>query len=186
MDEPVILSTRRLLIRTLAGTDAEAIAAFHRRNREHLAPWEPLRDESFFTADHWHAEIPRLLESTRAGTLVPFLLLPPADTHGPVLGRCTLSNVVRGAFQAAHLGFSLDRDAVGRGLMHEALKAVLRYAFEDLGLHRVMANYMPANVRSAALLRRLGFVPEGFARDYLRIAGGWQDHVLTSLVNPRP
>lgn len=49
-----------------------------------------------------------------------------------------------------------------------------------------MANYMPANARSAAVLQRLGFTIEGTARDYLFLAGAWQDHVLTSLTNPRP
>jgi len=79
----------------------------------------------------------------RARTRPPLL-----DSLHPIIGRCTLSNIVGGAFQAAHLGFSLDRGAVGAGLMSEALVAVIRYAFEDLRLHRVMANYLPANVRS--------------------------------------
>lgn len=68
--------------------------------------------------------------------------------------------------------------------MEEALRAAIRYAFADLRLHRVMANYMPANERSGRVLRRLGFTVEGYARDYLRIAGAWEDHVLTSFTNP--
>ncbi len=63
---------------------------------------------------------------------------------------------------------------------------MIRYAFEDLRLHRIMANYVPHNQRSAHLLRRLGFVQEGYAKEYLKIAGRWQDHVLTALTNPEP
>lgn len=178
------LQTDRLELRPPAPTDAEALAEYHARNREHLAPWEPVRPEEYFTAAHWQREIPRLDAARRAGTLAPFLLRGRATPGGPIIGRCTLSNIVGGAFQAAHLGFSLDREAIGAGLMTEALNAVLRHAFGDLRLHRVMANYLPANARSARLLRRLGFVVEGYARDYLQIAGVWQDHVLTSLVDP--
>jgi len=68
--------------------------------------------------------------------------------------------------------------------MAEALRALIAYAFGELGFHRIMANYIPTNERSGLLLRRLGFVVEGYARDYLEIDGAWRDHVLTSLTNP--
>jgi ribosomal-protein-alanine N-acetyltransferase len=68
--------------------------------------------------------------------------------------------------------------------MFEALQAGIAYAFDELGFHRVMANYMPVNERSGRLLRRLGFVVEGYARDFLLIDGQWRDHVLTALTAP--
>jgi ribosomal-protein-alanine N-acetyltransferase len=66
--------------------------------------------------------------------------------------------------------------------MYEALLKAIAFAFEHLKLHRIMANYMPRNERSGTLLRKLGFSPEGYARDYLKIAGKWEDHVLTALI----
>ena len=68
--------------------------------------------------------------------------------------------------------------------MSESVAAVIRYAFDEMGLHRVKAAYLPSNERSGRLLRRLGFVVEGYARDYLLIQGRWQDQLLVSLVNP--
>jgi ribosomal-protein-alanine N-acetyltransferase len=68
--------------------------------------------------------------------------------------------------------------------MFEAARAGIRYIFEAVRLHRIMANYMPRNARSGALLQRLGFVVEGSARNYLYINGKWEDHLLTSLTNP--
>jgi len=68
--------------------------------------------------------------------------------------------------------------------MSEALRAGDGFAFEELRLHRIMANYRPENERSARLLERLGFVREGIARDYLFVDGAWRDHVLTSLTHP--
>ena len=67
--------------------------------------------------------------------------------------------------------------------MTEALSLAIHYAFTELNLHRIMANYSPTNERSGRLLRRLGFVVEGYAQNYLLVHGTWQDHVLTSLTN---
>lgn len=91
---------------------------------------------------------------------------------------------MRGVFQATYLGYQLDRAHVGNGLMQEALVAMIQYVFQELQLHRIMANYVPTNERSARLLRRLGFSVEGYARDYLFLDGVWKDHVLTSLPHP--
>jgi ribosomal-protein-alanine N-acetyltransferase len=68
--------------------------------------------------------------------------------------------------------------------MREALQATIEYVFDVMRLHRVQANYVPENRRSAALLEHLGFVREGLARDYLFINGAWRDHVLTARLNP--
>ena len=67
--------------------------------------------------------------------------------------------------------------------MHEALTAAIAHVFNAMQLHRIMANYRPQNERSARLLARLGFEPEGEARAYLKINGVWADHVLTALIN---
>jgi ribosomal-protein-alanine N-acetyltransferase len=86
--------------------------------------------------------------------------------------------------QAADLGYGLDARHQGQGLMTEALRTACDYAFSAMGLHRIQANHLPENLKSAAVLRRLGFVVEGYARDYLLINGRWRDHVLTALVAP--
>jgi ribosomal-protein-alanine N-acetyltransferase len=106
----------------------------------------------------------------------------PAD--GPIIGTCNYTNIVRGPFQACHLGYQVARTHEGRGLMTEALRATNAFMFDVLRLHRIMANYRPENLRSARVLERLGFVREGIARDFLFIDGAWRDHVLTALVHP--
>jgi len=68
--------------------------------------------------------------------------------------------------------------------MTEILQASIAYMFETVGLNRVMASYMPVNKASGRVLEKLGFEREGYARKYLKIAGNWEDHVLTSLINP--
>jgi ribosomal-protein-alanine N-acetyltransferase len=153
-------------------------------NREHLAPWEPFRPDDYYTLDFWSDRFSSGNEEIASDRSLFLVLLNRMNPSGAIIGQIGLSNITRGAFQAAHLGYSLDQNAVGKGLMCEALTVVIEYVFEELNLHRVMANYSPRNERSGKLLRRLGFTVEGYARDYLRLAGTWEDHILTSLVNP--
>ena len=122
------------------------------------------------------------VNNMHAGNALCFLLFEPKS--GEVLARCNYANIVKGVFQACHLGFSLAESAQGRGLMKKTLQVTNRHCFEQLGLHRIMANHLPRNVRSERLLESLGFEKEGYARAYLKIAGVWEDHTLRSLINP--
>lgn len=183
MTEPPRIETARLVLRVPGPDDAAAMAAFVAANREHFAPWDPVRDDEYFTERYWRRELPQVVARARACTALQLVLEPKREWPPSIIGQCTFSGITRGPLQAAYLGYGLDQRVTGRGLMEEALRAAIEYCFRELNLHRVMANYMPTNEPSARLLRRLGFVPEGYARDYLYLAGRWQDHVLTSLVN---
>jgi [ribosomal protein S5]-alanine N-acetyltransferase len=108
-----------------------------------------------------------------------------SDNSGDPIGDITLSEIVRGPFQACYLGYRIGAEYEGRGFVAESVASIVEYAFSVLELHRIMANYMPSNSRSAAVLRRCGFTVEGLAHDYLRINGEWRDHVLTSRINPQ-
>lgn len=95
---------------------------------------------------------------------------------GGLAGYVTVSNIVRGSFQSAYLGYGAFASHAGRELMLEGLRAVINSAFGELGLHQLEANIQPANDRSIALARRLGFTREGFSPRYLRVDGDWRDH----------
>lgn len=178
------IETERLLI-TMPGAEAAArMLAFAEENREHLARWLPLPSPDYYTEAYWRERLLAARTEFEQDQSMKLVFFERAQSEkGRVTGICNFSNFVRGAFQACYLGYNLDHRAEGHGLMQEALHASIRYAFESLHLHRIMANYIPTNERSGRLLRRLGFTVEGYARDYLMIAGRWQDHVLTSLTN---
>jgi [ribosomal protein S5]-alanine N-acetyltransferase len=95
---------------------------------------------------------------------------------GAIAGVITVSQIYRGPFQSAYLGFYAMEGHQGHGLMREALGLTLRAAFGQLKLHRLEANVQPANARSIALVKSLGFRLEGFSPLYLKIAGRWRDH----------
>ncbi|WP_345777220.1 GNAT family N-acetyltransferase [Rhodanobacter sp. LX-100] len=176
-----MLQTARTRIRLPELSDAAKLLRFRVDNRAHLAPWEPLREDSYYTLEHCAQAIADGQEAARLDRGYPFVVFSLGSED--VLASFTLSNVVRGPFQACLLGYGVSAGQQGRGLMHEALEAGLAWTFGELGLHRVMANYLPRNERSARLLERLGFEREGYAREYLRIAGQWEDHVLTAKIH---
>ena len=172
--------TERLGVRLIQRDDAQAMRDYYDQNRTHLEPWEPQREASFYTREHWQESIEEALARIDQDLGYQFV----AEKEGVLIGGCHLSNVVRGIFQACNLGYSLDARFEGQGLAREMVAAVVGIAFDELRLHRVMANYIPTNERSGKLLTALGFEREGLARDYLYINGRWQDHVLTAKVNP--
>lgn len=162
-----------VVMRLLAAGDGRALAEAYARNREHLAPWEPQRTSAFFTAA-WHdRDVAGALARVQAGVSLPFVL----EQHGEIVGRVNLSDLVRGVFENAHLGYWIDERFTGRGLATTAVGVVLHHA-RAAGLHRVQAGTLVHNTGSQRVLERNGFERFGLARRYLRIAGEWQDHVM--------
>ena len=94
-----------------------------------------------------------------------------------VIGTVALDNIVRGPFLSCFVGYRLDGDHINQGYTTEALKELVRIAFQELGLHRLEANIMPRNSRSLKVVEKLGFKNEGTSRDYLKINGKWEDHI---------
>ena len=177
------LTTERLVLKLGDPSEAASVAGYQSRNRAHFARWEPIRSDAFYTASFWQSQLVEDIKAARLDRRYR-LFLRERDRPDRVIGQVHFANVVRGAFQACHLGFGIDATLEGRGLMTEALERAIGYAFDELRLHRIEANHRPENERSGRLLKRLGFVPQGYARDYLRIEGEWRDHVLTALTHP--
>lgn len=178
--------TERLRLVIPDASAAPALAQFNRENRAHLAPWNPVMSERDYDAVALAEVLERRLEQCRNGSRYSFFIFHRDDDAGArLLGYVNFSEVVRGVFLACYMGYALAEHAQDKGYMTEACRAGIDFIFEEACLHRIMANYMPANARSAAVLQRLGFTVEGTAKNYLFLAGRWQDHVLTSLTNPR-
>ena len=163
---------------------ARAIANFLARNNAHFAPWDPPRTSDADTAEVVQGRLVTGAAAFAAGQGWRWWLAL-ADRPGRVIGSVSLSNLSRGPFQNCSLGYVLDAECQGRGLMHEALQAVIAEAFAPaINLHRLQAAVRSENGRSLAVLARLGFADEGLARHYLYIDGAWRDHRLLAITNP--
>lgn len=156
--------------------------AFVERNREHLSRWNPPEPEGLYTLAHWQGVAVNCALAFDAKSAVRFWVASHEQPQR-IIGSIGYSQIARGPFCACVLGYQIDRECEGQGLMAEALRVTNRYMFDELKLHRISANYRPENVRSGRLLAKLGFRIEGFARDYLFIDGAWRDHILTSIAN---
>jgi ribosomal-protein-alanine N-acetyltransferase len=151
-------------IRRATQHDAGALIRGNTGSREFHASWvEPFTDRDGF--DRWFAE-------TRTGRKVALV----AEAEGAIVGLVNLNEIVYGMFCCASLGYYAMAGFGGRGLMTRAVELAVAHAFNDLGLHRVESNVQPGNLRSRALVQRLGFRLEGYSPRYLRIAGIWRDH----------
>ncbi len=171
----------RVALRFGTHDDIPEIIAFYQKNQQFLQQFSDPRPEEHYKQLFWSQELDqRLVDFEKDQALRLFIF--NKDT-GAIIGFCNFFNFVRGAFHACYLGYGLAEKAAGKGLMMEALEQGIKYVFERLNLHRIMANYDPENYKSALLLERLGFQKEGLAKNYLYYHKRWNDHILTALSN---
>ena len=156
------------------------LANYFAVNESHLQKWSPAVPKKHHSIDSWKRRLEERVVEYENGVSVHFI--GTDETESYVIGGCSLSNIVKGVFQACHMGYSVAQRYERRGYAKKIVSYAIDYAFNELELHRIMANHMPSNERSARLLKSLGFEKEGFARAYLLINGNWEDHVLNSLV----
>jgi len=176
------LSAEDFCLRLLHPHESQKMLAFRIENRQFHKSWEPLRTGEFFTRQYWSLNLDYALQDFYAGDSVPLVMMDIQQEE--VMGVINFTSIIRGTFQACHLGYSLGERHQGKGMMTRAIRLSTAYMFEVKKMHRIMANYMPRNKRSAAVLERAGFVVEGKARSFMKINGVWEDHILTSLINP--
>ncbi|MCA9276758.1 MAG: GNAT family N-acetyltransferase [Phycisphaerales bacterium] len=172
-----IIQSQRTALRFPTESDRDAFVALRQSSRAHLEPWEPIPPSGLDL--YSTAAFERELETHNTDREQRWLVIERAS--GTIAGRIALTNIERGPFQNARFGYWCGAGFEGQGLMTEALTLAVQHCFTPtnqggLGLHRVCANIMPTNIRSRALLQRVGFVKEGFSEKYLQIQGNWEDH----------
>jgi ribosomal-protein-alanine N-acetyltransferase len=178
---PAIM-TERLVLRIAVASDVDALLKFSARNVGHFQAWMPesaLRPSRKDLLASF-ADRQDLARSDRGYRFNLFLRRDPVT----VVGLCSVSDIRRGVIQQCVLGYAMDKDFQGKGLMKEAVAGAIRFAFEELDLHRIEGSFMPENLASAAILASFGFKQQGYFTEYLLLDKKWRDHVVTFLVNP--
>lgn len=177
--------TRRLVLRGPKAGDYRAWRDLRFRSRHFLRPFEPRWTDADLGLGLFMSRLGRIRQEAREGTDYTFFLFLAGASRQHLVGGITLSNVRRRAAQMVNLGYWMGEEFAGKGLMTEAVGAVVPYCFETLGLHRIHAAFLPHNMASRRVLEKNGFVEEGFAENYLQIDGRWADHVLVGLTRER-
>ncbi len=174
------LERNRVYLRFPVQRDWRNWAALRAESRDFLAPWEPTWAYDALTRGAFRRRLKMYKAEMRQGVTYSFLIFRRVDDV--LLGGITLSNLRRGVAQSATLGYWIGSPHCNQGYMTDSLAATLEFAFSRIGLHRVEAACLPANEASRRLLLRAGFREEGYAREYLRISGRWQDHQLFAIL----
>jgi ribosomal-protein-alanine N-acetyltransferase len=165
-----------VVVRTPTAADAAAFVAAAKSSRRLHGSWV----QAPSTPAEFRAYLRRYGNPGAVPTHVGLVAVRRAD--GALVGVFNFSNVVRGAFRNAYLGYYAFAPYDRQGYMTEAFGRALDHAFNRLKLHRVEANVQPGNARSNALVTRVGFTREGYSRRYIRIAGRWRDHVRYAIL----
>lgn len=173
------LQSERVLIRPLHIEEADTLLAFRLRNREFFRPYEPKLFDSHFTLETQQVIIKREQLAWQNETAYHFGIFLKETNE--LIGKLGLFTVVRGAWQNANLGYSMDQNCNGKGYMSEAVTLTLRFAFDKLGLHRIQAPVMPHNTGSIRVLEKNGFRFEGLAKRYIEVNGVWEDHNIYAI-----
>jgi [ribosomal protein S5]-alanine N-acetyltransferase len=149
-------------------------------SREFLTPWEPVWATDELSKGAFRRRLKRYQRETRLDSAYAFFVFRAIDDV--LLGGCTLSNVRRGVTQCCALGYWIGERFAGQGYMFDAVRALVPFIFNTLGLHRIEAACLPTNEPSKNLLAKIGFRQEGVAVRYLQINGDWRDHVQFALL----
>ena len=177
MSLPTELHGRRVTLRPLVSTDFPEWREVRRRSADWLLKWEPspppgnpddTQDLAAFAARCGARQ-----REWQLGTGYGFGIF----VEGRFAGEINLSGVQRGPFQNAYVGYWIDQARAGRGYVPESLVVVARFAFEDVGLHRIQVAIIPRNVASRRVVEKLKLRDEGLAVRYLAINGVWEDHI---------
>jgi len=174
------LYTSRLLLTTLRSFDAGITLDFVIRNKERLQALEPKRDPAYYTRAGQAKFLSQDVASQQSGASLRLWMMPKGERK--VIGSVSFYRILYGSLCSCMIGYRIDGDYEGKGLMREALNETVRFAFEEMGLHRIEAGILPHNTRSIALIERCGFKQEGLMRKAMEINGVWEDHVLYAVV----
>lgn len=173
------LDGERVSLKLASPENAEDYLIYYTENREFLRTLEPHRDAEFYTLMGQRKALDENYKHYMNGLAINFGVY----YSGKLIGKVQLSNLVYGGFRSATLGYALHKDFEGKGLMNDALRTAIRYAFEELMLHRIEASTLLDNYKSQNVLKRLGFKLVGTNEKYLYINGKWQDHYTFSLIS---
>ncbi|MEO9247882.1 GNAT family protein [Citricoccus nitrophenolicus] len=183
---PVTLEHGEIVLRPFRRWDQEEWMSLRSRNRDWLRRWDATNPEPHSALKSYVEMVRVLNRSGRDGTALPWLLCLRTSARGQpvIVGQLSVSSIVRGSALSASLGYWIDRDRAGAGIVPTAVALATDYCFGTLGLHRMEINIRPENAPSLRVVQKLGFRHEGLRRAFLHIDGDWRDHESYALTAP--
>lgn len=176
------MSQLQVYVRFPEEDDIAQIIAMNKRNRAFFEKFSPSNSDDYYTKEQQLQWINKSRADRMEDKKYSFVVCQTEDER--IVGTIGLTYVVRGPLQSCMIGYNLDQAANGKGYMTEAVKQVVRYAFEELRLHRIVGEASPNNPGSIRVLEKAGFHKEGISRSNVKINGVWEDHQVLAIINP--
>ncbi len=168
------LKGEKVELKVLTPEDTEDMLRYYISNRNYLEPYEPVREEDFYTYEYQKRTLAEGYKQFINNMSIAFGIYK----NKQLIGKIRISNIVLGSFKNAFIGYSIAENEQGNGYMKEAVNLTLDYAFNDLELHRIEATTLVDNIKSQRVLKACGFEEVGISKKYLYIHGKWQDHKI--------
>ena len=166
-------------MRILTPEDAEELTQYYIRNKEHLASFEPAREKEFYTVESQKSILNDNYTQFLNGTAIDFGVFEEEK----LIGKLRISSILYGVVKSGILGYSIDKEKEGQGIITSAVNLIIEYAFNELGLHRIEASVLVDNEKYKRVLNKCGFKELGLNEKYLFIDGIWRDHVTFFKIN---
>lgn len=177
---PATLTEGAVGLRPMRLRDAAALRDSRSRNAEWLRPWEPTYPEMPLQPTYiapYLSMVRAIRKEARKGAAMPWAI----TYHGRFAGQLTVGAIMWGSARSAQVGYWIDREHAGRGIIPTAVAMAVDHCFLTAGLHRIEANIRPENTASRRVVAKLGFYEEGLRRKQLHIDGAWRDHLCYAL-----
>jgi ribosomal-protein-alanine N-acetyltransferase len=176
------LISTNIHIRLLSVDDAPAMLDLQLENKAFFEKFAMERNSDYYTLENIQKRLKMFAENAKLDEDYFFGIF--TNDSSRLIGTINLFAIMRGSIQSAFVGYFLDEKHNGKGYTTEAVKLIVKYAFDELKLHRVEAGVMPHNTGSIRVLEKAGFEKEGLARKNVKINGKWEDHQQMAIVNP--
>lgn len=179
-----ILITDRLVLTVLNPAFCSSVLDYLQRNKEHFKMALPETDDYFFTLECQREAMWNEYELSLSKKAFRFYIFSKYDENfDRILGDVSVSGILNSPFHSCSLGYKLDKEETGNGIMTEAIKAVIEFLFNSLNLHKINVSILPENIDSVKLIENLEFTFERVIKDFLIIDGIWKDHLRYYLIN---
>lgn len=166
------LKGKNVILKNLTTSNAQEVLEYYNKNKNHLAPFEPTKDSTFYTLEAQKKFLNKSYREFLNGTSVDLGIFK----EGKLIGKIKISRILNGSFKSGTLGYSIDEDEQGKGYMKESVRLLIDYAFDECELHRLEASVLLNNKKSRMVLTKCGFKLIGINEKYLLINGKWEDH----------
>lgn len=174
--EEIAFENDELRFAVLNSKATDFVTEYYKKNREFHAEFSQTHDENYFSYSVQKEYLVQETKDFKKGRILPIFITRIGEPK-KIIGRISYFDIVYGGMRNAIIGYSLDEDETGKGIMTQSIKYTMRFLSEYYHLHRVEAYILPKNTPSINLIKRVGFGEEGIKHKYMHINGNWEDHL---------